>query len=216
MPNHQFVRDAYSFSAARFTQYATTGTLLLMVTLRLIILLPLCILSASCLSTAPKNDAEFAVIKNISALAGIYRNKGEVGDKTPPIYLSTILWPGKKLDHRAIETIRVKVASEKSLLVSAVSGGQIVREDEFVEGKDFRLISGQIQLVNAIKTSWAYPSGNPFIGILYDNSVLGLDEHGDGRLRSTGAMAGTAFLVIPVVIGSSENARFSRIRDQPE
>ena len=186
-----------------------------MITSRLPILLFLCVLGASCvLFTAPKNDVEFAIVKNISALAGTYQNKGETGGNVPPIYLSSILWPDKKLDHRAIETIRVKVASEKSLLVSALSGGQIVKEDAFVEGKDFRLISGQIQVANEIKTSWAYPAGNPFIGIMYGNRILGLDERGDGKLRSTEALAGTAFLVIPVAGGSRDNVRFPRVTDQ--
>jgi ketosteroid isomerase-like protein len=94
--------------------------------------------------------------------------------------------------------------------VLAVSLKAIAKEEIFVEGKDFHLSSGQIEIKSDSVASFAYPADNPFIGVGHETQVLGLDARGDARIQESATFAGTAFLVVPVAGNAKEVFRFPR------
>lgn len=172
------------------------------------------LLSTGCVfTTGPKNDVGFVKVEDIQAFVGSYQNKGEGGQTSTPMYLSAVLWPAEKIDHRSIDVIRVGTAAADTLLITAESNGHPVINKAFVEGEDFVLKSGRIRIKQDVHMSLASPPGNPFIGLASETRTLGLDERGDGKLQDSSALAGTAFLIIPVVGAGRDNVRFQRIRD---
>lgn len=160
------------------------------------------------LSTAPKNDTGFAAAKDIQALAGCYRNRGE-GERER--YLSAVIWPKEKLDHDQIKAIHVVFEQPQNLRVAAIGAGGIIKEEIFAEGKDFHITSGRIKILSDTVASFAYPAGNVFIGVGHESKVLGLDEHGNARMQESATFAGTAFLVIPVTGNVRDVFKFPRI-----
>lgn len=109
--------------------------------------------------------------------------------------------------------IEVRAIDERTLVVKALAKNAVIREDSFVEGKDFSLSSGRIKLKRQVHLSLAYPSGNPFIGPAYEEEELGLDEKGQGKYRQKAGFAGTAFLIIPVVGSGTDDTRFVKISE---
>lgn len=159
------------------------------------------------LSTGPKDDTGFDAAKDLQALGGCYRNNGEGDDQR---YLSAVIWPREGLDHPRIKAIHVAFEKPQSLRITAVGTGEAIKESIFVEGKDFHLASGRIEVKSDAITSFAYPAGNVFIGVGNESRVLGLDKHGNARMQESASFAGTAFLVIPVAGHVRDAFRFSR------
>lgn len=111
---------------------------------RIVIVMLLVGASLSCaLSTAPKNDAGFSEVKDLKFLAGCYRNRG---DGEGVRYLSAVIWPKEQLAHEQIMSIKVGFEEPRSLRVSALSSEGTTKEGIFVDGTDFHLISGRIQV----------------------------------------------------------------------
>ncbi len=159
------------------------------------------------LSSAPKNDTGFAPVENLQSLVGCYANRGE-GEGLR--YLSSVIWPNAKLEHDKIKAIRVVSAGEHALRVTAESDGAVLKESEFVEGKDLTLNSEHVAGSSGMTPSFAYPSGNVFIGLVYNSQSLGLDRSGNARVQENTALAGTAFLVIPAAGVVRDAYRFPR------
>lgn len=162
----------------------------------------------------PKDNSGFNNITSLSDLEGIYKNLGEGEKSSSTIYLSSIIWPKLvSLDHQSIETIEVKLIERNALLVRAVGKTEIIYESTFVEGTDFDFDSGYIMLRQVLGLSLGYPAGNPFIGIIYEKRTLGLDQRGEGKFRMSGAVAGVAFLVLPMIGTGRTDVRFLRITE---
>ena len=159
------------------------------------------------LSSAPKGDAGFAPVPGLEALVGCYTNRGE-GEGLR--YLSAAIWPKEKLAHDQINAIDVALEQPTSLRVSAKASGQTIKESVFVEGKDFKLSSGQIEASDDVMASFAYPSGNVFIGVGRQSTTLGVDKSGNARVQDAGTFAGTAFLIIPVAGHVRDAYRFPK------
>ena len=98
----------------------------------------------------------------------------------------------------------------RTLRVTALSTGEAIKDGVFVEGKDFHLASGRVNVRSESVVSFAYPAGNAFIGVAHESQVLGVDERGDARMQETTTFAGTAFLVIPVAGNTRDAFRFPR------
>ena len=88
--------------------------------------------SGCVLSTAPKNQADFAKVESIRAFEGCYQNLGEGGESTYKTYLTAVIWPELKLDHTSIKVVRVVVLGEKTLRVTAETDGKILHKGLFV------------------------------------------------------------------------------------
>jgi hypothetical protein len=167
--------------------------------------------SLSCaLSTAPKNDAGFKTVKDIKSLAGCYQNRGE-GEGVR--YLSAVIWPNDQLAHEQILAIKVVFEGPRSLRVTALSSEGTAKEGIFVDGTDFHLASGRIQIQSDTVASFAYPAGNVFIGAGHQSQLLGLDPRGDARMQESATFAGTAFLVIPMAGNVSDVFRFPKAQE---
>lgn len=162
------------------------------------------------LSTAPKNDTGFAAVKDLESLTGCYRNRGE-GDGVR--YLSAMIWPKENLEHESITAVKVGFERPRSLRVEALGSEGIAKEGIFVEGTDFQLTSGRIQVQSDTVVSFAYPAGNVFIGAGHQSRSLGLDSRGDARMQESVTFAGTAFLVIPMAGNAKEAYRFPRLQE---
>jgi len=163
------------------------------------------------LSSSPKGDTGFADVEKIESLTGCFRNTGE-GEEGKR-YLSAAIWPGDATPHKQVTAIRVDFEKPSSLRVTAIGTGGKIKEQLFVEGKDFHLASGKIKTKSDPIFSFAYPAGNVFIGVGYETQVLGVDERGNARLQEAGGLAGTAFLIIPIAGYGRDAFIFPRIPD---
>jgi len=177
----------------------------------IIIILLLVGVSLGCaLSTTPKDDAGFGAVNELKSLAGCYRNRGE-GESVR--YLSAVIWPKEQLAHEQILAIKVVFEEPRSLRVSALGPKGTTNEEIFVEGTDFHLSTGLIQVQSDTVASFAYPAGNVFIGAGHQSQSLGLDPRGDARMQESAIFAGTAFLVIPIAGNVSDSYRFPRLQE---
>jgi hypothetical protein len=167
-------------------------------------------LSCALSTTAPDNDAGFNAVKDLKSLAGCYRNRGE-GEGVR--YLSTVIWPKEQITHEQISAIKVVFEEPRSLRVAALGSEGKIKEGVFVEGTDFYLTSGRIQIQSDTVASFAYPAGNVFIGAGHQSQSLGLDPRGDARMQESATFAGTAFLVIPIAGNVRDAFRFPRSKD---
>lgn len=170
-----------------------------------------CLLAAAvggcAVSPLPESDPGFAAVEEIQSLAGCYRNRGDGDD---PRYLSAVIWPSQALTHADIVAIKVEFEGPRGLRVSALTSAGIARQALFLEGEDFHLTSGRIEVKADTTASLAYPAGNVFIGAIHETQALGLDPRGDARLQEGAAFAGTAFLVIPMAGDVQDAFRFPR------
>ncbi|WP_461516099.1 hypothetical protein [Porticoccus sp.] len=114
------------------------------------------------------------------------------------------------LDHEAIDAVRVEALPGNKLMVSAFTDHKVVKRQTFVAGEDFEFQSGQIVLPAKLVGSGAREPGNVFIGAMRSATRLGIDEQGQGYVQETTALAGTAFLVIPVAGKVNETSDYSR------
>jgi len=168
---------------------------------------------SGCVISGPANDVPFTEVAGLQSLAGEYRNLGETDPHGSPAYLSAVIWPvASDIDHASVDVITVDAVSDKELVVRALAGDRQVKEGHFVAGEGFTFKDGKLYLKQKTHFSLAYPAGNPFIGPGYEETVIGVDREGHGKLRHKTAFAGTAFLVIPVAGSLTDETRFLRLR----
>ena len=176
-----------------------------------VICLAAIILCAGCFtSKAPEGDLGFSKVSGLGEFAGCYLNRGETEAGQPPIYLSRTIWPDAGLNHQLIDAVRIAATSSDSLRATAIANSQVVRQGDFTAGRDFTFAKGQITVRRKTEASAAEPSGNVFIGVARETTTLGLDSDGNGRVEDTAALAGTAFLIIPVAGRMRDAARFKK------
>lgn len=174
-------------------------------------LLALLIVVAGCMSTAPSNNQAFTKVTNLEEFVGLYRNLGDGGKNSHKLYLSRIIWSDdEEMSHEEIDLVRVTVSVAKTLLIGAYSQQSIVKEQEFVEGVDFKITGGRVILDREGGVA-GLKGGEPLLGLYYGSSEIGLDIQGNAKFYSSGAAAGMAFLVIPIVAGGDQTVKFIRI-----
>lgn len=166
-------------------------------------------LLCGCVSTKPSNDLGFTNATSLAAFDGCYENRGETGKGAGPRFLSGTIWPKVELPHKDIDAVQVSVIGSNTVRVTAFSAHQAVRQDTFVEGKDFSFRAGQITISHAFGSA-ATEAGNPFIGAGVGTTTLGVDAAGNGRSVDSATFAGTAFLVIPIAGSVNDTVRFNR------
>jgi hypothetical protein len=149
-------------------------------------------LCASCsLSQIPERDLGFSNVSRLSEFAGCYLNRGETEVGQPAIYLSGTIWRDASLNHQTIDTVRITATSSDSLRATAIANSHMVRQDDFITGRDFTFANGRITIRKKTEGSAGMPSGNVFIGVARDATTLGLDSDGNGRVENTTVLAGT-------------------------
>jgi len=176
-------------------------------TQKFIILILLSLLGpASCIHDGPINNSDFGQITSIRDIEGRYQNLGEGSPSSIPIYLSHIVWPNDKvIDHKSIDAIDVKVVNPDRLLVTAFSGDVMIKQKEFVEGVDFKLQSGRLQLGGKMRGV-----NDNVAGVGHEKSEIGLDQRGQGKYRDSAVFGGIA-LLIPIMVGGHSDVRFPKI-----
>ncbi len=175
--------------------------------MRLISILFCILILPACFSNKPLNNEEFGNINVLSDLNGTYNNKGDSGDEVSGIYLSEIIWPNdESIGHSSIETIIVSSLNETQLSVTAIRQNVAIKKQIFIEGKDFEISSGRIQLIREMGGI-----NDNFAGATYTSAALGLDITGHGKFRRSETFAGIA-LMIPIVAQGTTDVRFYKIR----
>lgn len=160
--------------------------------------------------SAPPDNVDFLPVENLIEFEGVYLNLGEGGSQGKPVYLSSLIWNSRDLDHSTFTAVEVQVADTDTLAVRALRDDQIVKEETFVREKDFRIHQGKIQL----HRRWAlfnYGGDDVLVGPRYEIYELGLDENRDVKYRSRSAGAGLIFLLFPVAISDTHEVRFLRL-----
>ena len=172
------------------------------------------LLFCSCSSTAkgPPNHSSFVTIKNISELAGTYKNRGQPGDvKFRSIYLSTILWPlDMDLKHEVIQTISVVEVAPGTLEAKALSDNVVVKVGRFVENQDFTLEEGRIMLRHEAGLA-GLQAGAPLLDPCPDGSESGLDANERNKCSDEYTVAGLTFLLFPVAADLTEEFFYEKL-----
>jgi hypothetical protein len=168
-------------------------------------------LLSGCFTTGPADNLGFADIEQLSDLDGVYQNMGE--PVSMGILLSHLIWPDVEgLYHTRIDRIEVRAVDADTLEVTGQdSSERVVQRGIFVEGKDFKISGGTIQLSRKIQAPPDAESATHFLGVAYEDVDLGLDEAGHGKYRSGGVAGGLVLMFIPIVVGGSDEVRFNRI-----
>ncbi len=189
-------------------------------------------LLSGCWTSGPENQLGFNRLNDLKQLKGVYINKGETGtDKE--VYLSQVLWgyevfgavpvtTGQTKNswieraqayHAKVEKIQVVPSSDTEVTVSAISKQCIAYERKYIYGEDFKFIKGKIYIKRESHLL-SRGSGDVLVGPSYEETVLGVDEAGDGKYQDSGYFAGLAYLVLPFAAGGTKDVRFSR-EDMP-
>ncbi len=172
------------------------------------VFLNLMLLCTGCVvSSGPDNLPTPARATDLSSFSGCYLNRSSADSAAQTHFLNTI-WLGQMLDHAAIDAVRVEALPGNKLMVSAFTDHEVVQRHTCVAGEDFEFQSGQIVLPAKLIGSGARELGNVFIGAIRSATRLGIDEQRQGYVQETTALAGTAFLVIPVAGMVNETTRF--------
>ncbi len=177
------------------------------------------LLSGCYFRSGPPANVGIDDIEQLNDLDGVYQNLGEGGPDTDTtyltdtIYLSEIIWPdATSYDHLRIERIEVRAIDAASVAVTAFGWNGVVKKQEnFVEGEDFTLNDGKIQMYGDVAGILSTKVGA--VGVFSEGVELGIDKTGHGKYRGTGSYVGTAFVVIPVAGGARDDIRFERLSD---
>lgn len=159
--------------------------------------------------TAP----EFSQVKRLEAIEGKYRNAGE-----PEGYFSVVLWGeykedenqtldsaldyftvnGKKVFHKDIDTIEIKLANVSGLKVTARDrNGKKVKSQTYYLGKDFKIIEEKKVPVRDEMMLFA-GSDDPMLGPKGESVELGLNREGDVVCRTKSWAYGVVYSILPV------------------
>jgi hypothetical protein len=151
----------------------------------------------------------------IREVEGVYKNLGEGGgSEWNRVYLSAIIWPGSKVQHKKIGYIEVRAVDGNALQVRAFSNDGApgaIKEETFVEGRDFEIYSGRIRLKSE---GFAFKSGVPPLGPSYEKKELGLDKKGHGKLKEISAGAGLYHALVWIAGVEDKEVRFLKVGKQ--
>lgn len=171
----------------------------------------MCLFFAGCASTeVAEEDTGFAKSPSLEAFIGCYRNCSVPSNGSPPVCLSSIIWPESFTAETRPEAVHIQKGDDESLVASAISDGVLIKQSRFSEGEDFEFKAGRIELKRDYVASSAREPGNPFIGVVTSKTLLGLDDSGQGRISQSTAFAGTGFLIIPVAGKTSNTQQIKR------
>lgn len=170
------------------------------------------IVSGCVYRSAPPDNVPFKSTTSLNQLVGVYHNRGIGPVGGPAVYLSALIWGDKPVRHDSIDRIEVKAQGDNTLVVRAMSGGALIRESSFVEGKDFVLDAGMLSVTHGCSFVGEEP-GAMVAGTECTKVMFGLDSRGEGKATFKSTVAGVAFLVFPVVGSSTDQIRFARITE---
>lgn len=167
-----------------------------------------------CAASKPPGNADFARARSLHELDGVYANVGEGAANEGAPYLTELIWPrDSTIWHRQVMTLDVRAASDKDLHVRAFEGGgQVVKEQTFVAGKDFDFRSGRLRIYRRWKNSAREPEAGGLF-FVRETKELGVDTKHQGKYKMTEGVVGAAYLVVPIVARITTEVRFKRVKD---
>lgn len=160
-----------------------------------------------CMSTGPAVNYDFNRIEKLSALDGVYKNKGD-----PNGLLSATIWPGKtagvSLPHSDIDFVEVN-STENTLVAKAIKNECIFHEQRYVLGQDFKIDDGNIVIVTDFRALTRGP-GDVMVGPSYQKMILGIDTRGNGKSKDSFRAAGLIFMIFPIAFSGTTEIKFER------
>ncbi len=84
---------------------------------------------------------------------------------------------------KAVEKIEVRTINDTTLVVKAHGKEGVLREDTFIEDKDFEINAGIIRLKRKSGIA-GFKGGDPMVGPYYEKAEIGIDQQGHGKYRS--------------------------------
>ena len=180
------------------------------------IVLWFCVLCLQACVGIQKNEdsTPYAQTQSLSELAGLYKNRAEpIDPNVAPRYLSAILWADENPNiHAEVQTVKVSLLNKDTLEVVAQSAsGSEIKATSFVRGQHFELRNGQLEILSKTRVAGSQ-SGEPMIGITTQNTVLGLDTQGNGKVQEKISATGMAFMVMPIHLYNEANLRFVKLK----
>jgi len=161
----------------------------------------------------PDRNKPFSETYDLKEYEGTYKNRGE-----PYGFLSRVLWGGDyspfsasvsmgKNQDEDIKFIQINV-KDKKIILSAIGEKCVLFTKVYLEGTDFNINDGQINLTSNI--GHTLDDRNVVIGVKSHSVSIGLDTDGHGKFKSSGSDIGLAYFIIPVAVGGTEEVRFRK------
>jgi hypothetical protein len=186
---------------------------------RVLTCLLLAVVLGGCFASRPPDNVGFGRTSTLRDLEGTYQNRGETGEGEPPIYLSEMIpaWASGmrdtvRIDHSSISTIQVHAVGDTALRVVAFGDAGVLREQTFVNGRDFDFNGGRIHLRHVLEA--VHDPDHMFVGVRYSSVQLGVDKKGQGKAAQATTGAALAGYFIPIVGHGSGQVRFVRIESR--
>jgi hypothetical protein len=149
----------------------------------------------------------FREIRTTADMTGVFRNQGHSARKEWQPLLSDVLFPGKKFEEQPGE-IRFRSKMPSGLRCEALSYGKTLAVNELLDGRDFRITDGGIQLDPKFLEPILSAAG---IGVATESSLIRLAETGDAVLSSRGGALGLMLFIVPFGMTESQDALFERL-----
>jgi len=189
---------------------------------RLSLAIVLALLLVACVTSGgPADNADFAVIKKLSELDGVYRDTSEEivisGGQRQVESLTHILWPGLQKEAGLAEKVEVRALGQDRIMFRAIDlEGKVLKEQTYVVGQDIEFADGRIRM--SLDSRWE-ESHRAVLGPSDTEFEFGIDRqrHAKAIIKTTAADA--LFFPLPFIWGYGPiNAeilemRFVRIGD---
>ena len=161
----------------------------------------------------PNEDLGFAVAKNIAQFEGCYENCSDRSDGSAPTCLSYRIWPRVFDIGSEPDEIYIEKKNNSELTISAFKLGNEVVKSLFKEGEHFTFTKGRIELKRKYSISGVTQPTEPgdiFLGFGTRKTIFGIDAKGEGRVEESESVAGTGFIIFPVVVSGTDISKIKR------
>ena len=158
----------------------------------------------------PNEDLGFAVAKNLAQFEGCYANCSDSSDGSSPTCLSYRIWPRVFDIGSEPDEIYVEKKNNSELTISAFKLGNEVVKSSFKEGEHFTFTKGRIELKRKYGISDITEPGEVFLGFGTRKTIFGIDAKGEGRVEKSESVAGTAFIIFPIVAFGASISKIKR------
>jgi hypothetical protein len=173
-------------------------------------ILSISLLVAGCVgSTVDHFDepVQFRQLRSAGEIGGTFNNHGtSQGDGWRPL-LTEVLIPDSRLAAEA-ERVVIVPCRDGVLRCEAWRAGRLLGSRELVEGRDFHLVAGGLEMARGMPEPVLGAAG---VGVGTDRSVLRLTRRGDLFLASHSKGAGMMLFVVPMAVSRDQEVLYARV-----
>jgi hypothetical protein len=178
--------------------------------MRLIIIAFACVLVSGCVGFSVDKmprKTRFREISKPEDISAVFRNKGTVDDGASAPQLSSSIFPEINFSGTP-DQIRFRNRPPSDLICEAISQGKVVASRELVQGRDFHIAGGGLQLVQKFPYSFL---GEGVVGIEKYSLTLRLTESGDIVMMHRDSEVGMILFVLPMATVHAWDTVFKRV-----